>query len=107
MVSRDGIWCPTCGTDSRVVDTRPHKKGRTRRRECENGHRFSTLETIIAAKPKTVKPPAGKRRVKNLDLPLTYLTAGQKVRARKFFEAGWPLKDVAPLFDMSVREMKL
>lgn len=32
--------CPTCGAWSSVLATR----GTTRRRECANGHRFSTLE---------------------------------------------------------------
>lgn len=32
--------CPTCGAWSSVLETR----GVTRRRECANGHRFSTIE---------------------------------------------------------------
>lgn len=34
--------CPTCNADSRVLSTR----GEMRRRECFNGHRFSTIEIM-------------------------------------------------------------
>jgi transcriptional regulator NrdR family protein len=44
--------CPECNKESRVVDSRPCKGTRVgenyirRRRECENGHRFTTKEDI-------------------------------------------------------------
>lgn len=34
--------CPTCGTWSSVLSTR----GAVRRRECGNGHRFNTVESV-------------------------------------------------------------
>ena len=46
------ISCPECGTDkSGVVDTsgRPDKKHIRRRRECSNGHRFTTEERIVGS----------------------------------------------------------
>lgn len=36
--------CPACHSWSRVLETR----GSTRRRECANGHRFTTTEVCIA-----------------------------------------------------------
>lgn len=42
--------CPRCGTWSTVLDTRPGEHLTTRRRrECANGHRFTTLEVLPAA----------------------------------------------------------
>ena len=38
--------CPHCGSPSRVVDSRHKDNAIRRRRECENGHRFRTYETI-------------------------------------------------------------
>lgn len=35
--------CPTCGQNTRVIETR----GDRRRRECSNGHKFSTLEFAV------------------------------------------------------------
>lgn len=35
--------CPHCGAWSAVLDTRATR----RRRECANGHRFSTVETVV------------------------------------------------------------
>lgn len=34
--------CPHCAAWSSVLDTR----GKSRRRECANGHRFRTVETV-------------------------------------------------------------
>jgi transcriptional regulator NrdR family protein len=37
--------CPQCGSDSKVIDTRPSYKVLRRRRHCIiNGHKFSTHE---------------------------------------------------------------
>lgn len=48
----DGILCPKCGGDTKVVDHRYRKiKGmyiKVRRRECTNcGNRYNTVETPI------------------------------------------------------------
>src|SRR5437867_2226319 len=42
------MLCPACGEeDTRVLDSRPHPSGRSRRRRCAAcGHRFATLERI-------------------------------------------------------------
>lgn len=41
--------CPTCGTWSSVLETRPLHGGARRRRECANGHKFWTLEVTDSA----------------------------------------------------------
>ena len=46
--------CPTCGAWTRVLETR---QGVNRRRECANGHRFSTQEVAVAV---PARPPAPK-----------------------------------------------
>lgn len=38
--------CPTCQSSSRVVETRETSNGLRRRRECIQGHKFSTLEVF-------------------------------------------------------------
>lgn len=45
--------CPRCWGDSKVLDTRKgfHDEVQ-RRRECENGHRFLTMEKAISLKVK-------------------------------------------------------
>lgn len=106
MDKRDGIWRPTCGSETMVLDTRPSKSALRRRRRCSEGHRFSTLEKIIIEKPKAEKPIAGKNKLAKMNLPLTYLTIEQKARARKFFEAGWTVAEVAPLFDMTQAQLR-
>ena len=44
------MLCPTCGSDTRIVDSRPVGNGRAtrRRRECAAGHRFTTAEIPLA-----------------------------------------------------------
>ncbi len=46
--TQSGIPCPFCGsTYSAVCDSRPDDEGRIRRRrECRNGHRFTTREAV-------------------------------------------------------------
>lgn len=39
--------CPICNADSSVKETRNH--GTRRRRECFNGHRFTTIEVVVIA----------------------------------------------------------
>lgn len=47
-----GLLCPACGNDKLVVrDSRPQPCGVRRRRVCECGHRFTTIETVIADAP--------------------------------------------------------
>lgn len=44
--------CPHCGsTNTRVIDSNPHKLGRIRRRECMAcQERFTTLEQVYVRK---------------------------------------------------------
>lgn len=53
-----GLSCPACGAETRVIDSRSHKYGIRRRRECmaNKAHRFSTHETMDKA-PRYVPPP--------------------------------------------------
>ena len=45
---RNGIPCPFCGTYSHsVVNSRPDKDSIMRRRECKNGHRWTTYEAVM------------------------------------------------------------
>lgn len=40
--------CPECGSNqSRVTDSRANETGIRRRRQCINGHRFSTQEILL------------------------------------------------------------
>lgn len=49
---KNAALCPTCGSDSMVIDTR----GTSRRRWCrECGNRWSTIE-VVKARAKTTKP---------------------------------------------------
>ena len=42
------MTCPTCNSKTGVIDSRPCGPQETRRRhECKNGHRFTTIETIV------------------------------------------------------------
>lgn len=41
------MQCPQCGVKTLVLDSRPFGKVAVRRRrECWNGHRFTTLEEV-------------------------------------------------------------
>lgn len=53
------IRCPACHwPDSIVLVTEPHTAGIRRRRQCADcGHRFTTLETLHAARKG--RPPGG------------------------------------------------
>jgi len=43
-----GLKCPECGAWTDVVESRPSEvHGYRRRRECANGHRFTTEEVVI------------------------------------------------------------
>lgn len=52
MTNNRNMKCPKCrNSDTKVVDSRPEREGRSvrRRRECETcGFRFSTMERVIA-----------------------------------------------------------
>jgi hypothetical protein len=42
------IPCPECNiTTGKVLDSRVRGNGTRRRRECANGHRFSTFEVVV------------------------------------------------------------
>lgn len=100
--------CPVCSAESLVKDSRPTETGGIRRRRrCPKNHRFSTEEVVIVEAERAPKPPKAKKRILDkMDLPLTYLTAAQKVRAKAFFAAGWTVKEVGELYDMSPTDMR-
>ena len=50
--------CPQCGAWSSVLETR----GTRRRRECGNGHRFTTLEFEAPTEPVEDKPAKASAR---------------------------------------------
>jgi len=45
--------CPECGKDTMVVDSRSTDNSVRRRRECNEGHRFSTQEWVIKSNIET------------------------------------------------------
>jgi transcriptional regulator NrdR family protein len=50
--------CPECGTKVfEVLETRTRKRDEVivRRKECGNGHRFTTEERIVVSKPKAIR----------------------------------------------------
>ena len=54
--------CPECNTKVfDVLETRVRKKDSVivRRKECGNGHRFTTEERIVVSKPKTIRSREG------------------------------------------------
>lgn len=97
--------CPECKAPSSVKETRPLNGAPIRRRWCENGHVFKTREVVIPAKAK--KPRAALRKDQRILLPLNRLTDEQAKVARDMFKSGWTLREVAPLFDLTVAELRL
>ena len=56
------VRCPECGTKVfDVLETRARKTDGVivRRKECGNGHRFTTEERIVVSKPKTIRGREG------------------------------------------------
>ena len=54
--------CPECGTPHHEVnDSRKRGNEIRRRRECFNGHRFSTIETVAVLQPGRVIPRGKKK----------------------------------------------
>jgi transcriptional regulator NrdR family protein len=52
------VKCPECGTRVfDVLETRIRKRDEVivRRKECGNGHRFTTEERIVVSKPKAIR----------------------------------------------------
>jgi uncharacterized Zn finger protein len=59
---RSKMKCPECQTKVfEVLETRTRKRDGTivRRKECGNGHRFTTQEKIVVSKPKAVRDSEG------------------------------------------------
>ena len=54
--------CPECNVWAIVLQTRKRKTENvtTRRYECANGHRFSTIEQVAKFKPSEQKPDQSK-----------------------------------------------
>ena len=47
--------CPECDAVTAVVDSRKVEGTTRRRRECLEGHRFSTEESVVVYEPREVK----------------------------------------------------
>ena len=48
--------CPVCGLGTRVLETRVDEFTRVvRRRTCNNGHRFTTLEVVVKGRQRRQK----------------------------------------------------
>lgn len=60
--------CPNCGAKTRVYDVRQLKKNdeNWRRRECENGHKFSTYEIVDADYKKLRSVQSAKNTLQNI-----------------------------------------
>lgn len=58
--------CPLCNAPTDIEETRTNSKGYVRRRECFNGHTFSTVEAVLT-EPK-LKRSSAKRL--ELDAPV-------------------------------------
>lgn len=48
--------CPLCNAPTDIEETRTTSKGYVRRRECFNGHTFSTVEAVLT-EPKLKRSP--------------------------------------------------
>lgn len=81
--------CPTCDTKlHEVIATRKRNDQNYRRRECFNGHRFSTLETIVDMKtdaPDATRKPGRKWAQKVVN------------RCREEYAAGGSHKEISRL----------
>ena len=58
--------CPLCNAPTDIEETRTTSKGYVRRRECFNGHTFSTVEALLT-EPKVKRTTA--KRIE-LDAPV-------------------------------------
>lgn len=54
VTATPGLACPRCAMTGTTLVTRslPHINGRTRRHQCDCGHRFSTIEVVVSEKPR-------------------------------------------------------
>lgn len=64
--------CPECEAETAVVDSRKVEGTTRRRRECLEGHRFTTLETVVVVEPREIKTesmvePWAERILRSLD----------------------------------------
>lgn len=78
--------CPTCSTPlNEVVDSRKRGESIRRRRECFNGHRFSTLESIAVFEVQKPRKRGGKYPQELVNQCLAERDAGdpQKVIAHR------------------------
>jgi len=45
------MYCPSCGSESRVLETRRNSAGLRRRRACACGGKFTTYEIVVPDSP--------------------------------------------------------
>lgn len=85
--------CPTCQSNTRVVSTRDEIR---RRRECENGHRFTTMEIPV---PDLHDPVSHATRIKE------GMSLAKRHRDERNLQIGTalgPCEEVAERFDCSL-----
>lgn len=60
--------CPQCGEDSEVLRSQLYPTYKSRRRECQNKHRFTTHESIVKTGPfSSTKKESGSISTPRLD----------------------------------------
>ena len=72
--------CPECGVWTVVKEVRPSTvHGYRRRRECANGHKFTTVETVVPQEVMELELKTRNRNVKKLPLNLIDSLKGQEI----------------------------
>lgn len=102
------ILCPVCqSAETAVVESRSTDGKVRRRRECDQKHRFITLEAVshVVGKPGPAPKRIGDRRSPARDRIMAALPPEKRARAEGFFKSGWTAKEVAPLFDLVLSDL--
>lgn len=90
--------CPTCGADTRVLETRATNTHATRRtRECFNNHRFTTLEAVESA----VQPSALARREQTIRN-----RHAREARDRAIRRSNLPARTLTAQYNLSLRSIQ-
>lgn len=97
MRQKLGPTCPKCGSDeSSVFDSRPNAAGRIwRRRECPNGHRYTTHEAVVGVddEPNTLRSVARSWTTRACPVWLD---------AHRAVHAAWLLHGIADAMDRAI-----
>lgn len=85
--------CPECGAESSVLETRDASR---RRRKCQNGHRFTTMEVVV---PEGLRLTGYRARLAE---GIEKVRQQKDERRREIAKAEGKLKDVADQFGCSI-----